>query len=180
MKQSGLSLPLSFIIWRRQNFLWNTVYLTLVLWPATELALLLLHRALLRLPWWVFKPGNEMIKLLCLSRCLSFSLLLCRLADHFSKVSPGRQSMWKGRRGGLEHSHKLLLFKGFLVEHRTQQIPPQILTEPTYLSFYFICLFLQKDWHYYGKEHWENKRNLNNILLWNILVTAKSICAAVF
>lgn len=54
--------------------------------------------------------------------------------------------MWKGRTGGLvsKHSHKLLLFKGFLVEHGTQQIPPHILTEPPYLSFYFICLFLQK------------------------------------
>lgn len=176
MKQSGLSLPLSFIIWRRHNFLWNTVYLTLVRPPVTEFVLLLLLRALLRLPWGVFKTDNEMAKLLWLSRCLSFSLLLQTIWPFFE----GEPRV--GRRGGLvpKHSHKLLLFKGFLVEHGTQQIPPQMLTEPPYFSLYFICLFLQKDWHYYGKEHWENKRNLNNILLWNILVTAESICATVF
>lgn len=38
--------------------------------------LLLLRRVLLSLSWWVFKPENEMVKLLWLSRCLSFSLLL--------------------------------------------------------------------------------------------------------
>lgn len=181
MKQSGLSLPLSFIIWRRNNYLWTTIYLTLVLSPVTEIGRLLLHRALLRLSWWVFKPENEMVRLLWLSRCLSFSLLLQTCWPLF-KGEPRKTEHVEAKEGQFvsKQLHELLLFKGFLVEHGAQQIPPHTLTEPPCFSSYFICLFLQKDWHYYGKEHQENKRNLNNILLWNILVTAGSICATVF
>lgn len=98
MKQSGLSLPLSFIIWRRHNFLWDSFYLTLVLPPVTEIGLLLLHRALLTLSWWFFSSENEMVKLLWLSRCLSFSLLL-QTSWPLSKGEPRRTEHVEGKDG---------------------------------------------------------------------------------
>lgn len=138
MKQSDLSLLLSFLIWRRHDSLWKTVYLSLVLPPVIEVGCCccaeffwacLDEFSSLRMKWLNFFgfPGA----------CPSLSC--CRLADHFSKVSPGRQSMWKGRRRELvsKHSHELLLFKGFLVEHRTQQIPPHMLTEPPCFQLLF-------------------------------------------
>lgn len=177
MKQSDLSLPLYFIIWRRYNFLWNTIYLTLVLQPVTEIDLLLLHRAPLRLPWWGFKPEHEMVKFLWLPRCLSFSLLLQRSA-HFAKVSPGRRSMWEGRSGGLLSN--CFFSKAFLLSMEHNKFPHKR-SQSRFISAFipFVCFFKKTD-IITGREHRENKQNLNNILLWNILVTAESICATVF
>lgn len=62
--------------------------------------LLLLHRALLRLPWWVFKSENEIVKLLWLSRCLSFSLLLQTSWSLF-RGEPRKTEHVEGEEGGI-------------------------------------------------------------------------------
>jgi len=120
-----------------------------------------------------------------LPRCLSFSLLM-QTSWPPLKGGPRKTQHVGGKEEGIGLQAfpwlhlQLLLFKGFLVEQETPQIPPHMHAGPPCFSLYFIFLFLKQDWQYYGNEHWENRRKLNSTLHRNTLVKAESIYATVF
>lgn len=145
---------------------------------------ILLHRVLLRLLCRVFKSTFTQSRTVWLSRCLSSLLVQTIWPPSKGKLKKTQHVGRKEEGIGLQAFPwlhlQLLLFKGFLVEHRMQQTPQHMLAGPPCFSFHLICLFLQKDQQYYGKEHQENRRKLNSILLQNTLVKEESICATVF
>lgn len=150
-RQSGLSLPLSYIICRRHHSPRKSVYLTLELPPITYTGLLLLHGVLLRLPWPVYKPTFTK-KLHHLAFHVLGLLPPAAEAERLSKLGPGRHSTWEGRRRAStsEHSHdytaSCFLSKAFFLSKEDNKFPRICLQGHLVSAFIsFVCFFKKID-----------------------------------